>query len=56
LIAFFVVVDANENSIMEDDVTTPSNPHIASIEGKKLEKTPLDVNVSNNRTKKNHLK
>jgi hypothetical protein len=56
LIAFLVVVDASENSIMEDDVITPSNPPIAPIEGKELEKTPLDVNVSNNRRKKNHLK
>ncbi len=31
---------------MVNDVTTPSNPAIASIEEEKLEEAPLDVNVS----------
>ncbi len=43
-LGFFV--DANENLVMVDDVTTPSNPPIAPIEKENLEEAPLDVNVS----------
>jgi hypothetical protein len=39
-------VDASENLVMADDVTTPLNPPIAPIEEEKLEEAPLDVNVS----------
>jgi hypothetical protein len=39
-------VDADENLVMADDVTTPSNPPVATIEEEKLEEAPLDVNVS----------
>jgi hypothetical protein len=31
---------------MADDVVTPSNPPIASIEKEELEEPPFDVNVS----------
>ncbi len=37
-----IFVDAGENLVMADDVTTPSNPLIALVEKKKLEETPLD--------------
>jgi hypothetical protein len=30
---------------MVDDVTTPSNPPVASIKKEKLKKTPFDMNV-----------
>jgi hypothetical protein len=40
-----VFVDVGEDLGMVDDVVTPSNPLIAPIEAKELEKTPLDVNV-----------
>jgi hypothetical protein len=39
-------VDACENLVMADDVTTPSNPLVAPIEEEKFEETSLDVNVS----------
>jgi hypothetical protein len=39
-------VDACENLVMADDLTTPSNPSVAPIEEEKLEETTLDVNVS----------
>jgi hypothetical protein len=42
--SFFV--DASENLVMADDVTTPLNPLIAPVEKEELEKAPLDVNVS----------
>jgi len=41
-----VFVDAGENLVMADDVTTPSNPPISLVEKKELEEAPLDVNVS----------
>ncbi len=41
---FFVV--PGEIFVMADDVTMPSNPLVAPIEEEKLEKTLLDVNVS----------
>jgi hypothetical protein len=41
-----VFVDAGENSIMADDVVTPSNPPFTSIEKEKIEETLFDVNVS----------
>jgi hypothetical protein len=43
LLAF---VDASEDSIMVNDVATPSNLPIALVEEEELEETPLDVNVS----------
>jgi hypothetical protein len=39
-------VDARENLIMVDDVTTPSNPPIAPIEEEKLKEASLNMNVS----------
>jgi hypothetical protein len=39
-------VDAGENLVMTDDVTTPSNPPVAPIEEEKLKEAPLNVNVS----------
>ncbi len=41
-----VFVDASENLVMANDVATPSNPPIASVEKEELEEAPLDVNVS----------
>jgi len=41
----FLVVDAGEDLIMVDDVTTPSNPPVSLIEKEELEEAPLDVNV-----------
>ncbi len=41
-----VFVDAGENLVMADDVATPLNPLVSLVEKEKLEKTPLDVNVS----------
>jgi hypothetical protein len=41
-----VFVDVGENLVMVDDVTTPSNPPISLIKKEELEKTLLDVNVS----------
>jgi hypothetical protein len=40
-----VFVDANENSIMADDVVMPSNFLVTPIEEEEFEETPLDVNV-----------
>jgi hypothetical protein len=42
----FVFVDVSENLVMPNDVGTPSNPPVALVEKKGLEKTPFDVNVS----------
>jgi hypothetical protein len=41
-----VFVDVGEDSVMADDVVTPSNPPIAPIKEEELEETLLDVNVS----------
>jgi len=41
-----VFVDAGENLVMADDVAKPSNPPISLVKNEKLEKTPVDVNVS----------
>jgi hypothetical protein len=41
-----IFVDANENLVMADDVTTPLNPPIALIEKEKLKEALLDMNVS----------
>ncbi len=41
-----VFVDAGEILVMADDVATPSNPPVAPVEQEELEKTSLDVNVS----------
>jgi hypothetical protein len=35
-----------KDSIMVDDVATPSNPPVALIEEEEVEETPFDVNVS----------
>jgi hypothetical protein len=43
---FLVFVDACENLVMADDVTTPSNLPISVLETEDLEEAPLDVNVS----------
>ncbi len=40
-----VFVDAGENLVMVDDVTTPSNPPVSVIEKEMLEEAPFDVNV-----------
>ncbi len=47
---FDFFVDVGENSVMADDVATPSNPSVAPVEKEKLKdaplnETPLDVNV-----------
>jgi hypothetical protein len=39
-------VDACENLSMVDDVATPSDSPVAPVEKEELEKTSLDVNVS----------
>jgi hypothetical protein len=41
-----VFVDACEDLVMADDVITPSNPLVAPIEEEELEKTLLDMNIS----------
>jgi hypothetical protein len=41
-----VLVDACGDSVMADDVVTPSNPPVVLVEEEELEKTPRDVNVS----------
>jgi hypothetical protein len=43
---FFVFIDAGENLVMANDVAMPSNPPVSLIEKEELEKTPLDMNVS----------
>jgi hypothetical protein len=47
-----VFVDTSENSIIADDVATPSNLPIAPVEEEEFEKTPVDVNVSQEPCKK----
>jgi hypothetical protein len=37
-----IFVDASENLIMADDVTTPLNPLVALVEKEELEEAPLD--------------
>jgi hypothetical protein len=37
-----VFVDASDNLVMADDVTTPSNPLVATVDKEKLEKITLD--------------
>jgi hypothetical protein len=54
-ITHLVFVDASENSIMADDVAMPLNPPVVPIEKEKLEKAPLDVNVSQRSHKKTCL-
>jgi hypothetical protein len=41
-----VSIDACEDSIMADDDVTPLNPLVALIKEEELEKTLLDMNVS----------
>jgi hypothetical protein len=41
-----VFVDASENSIMANDVVTPSNPPVAPIKEEEFKEILLDVNVS----------
>jgi hypothetical protein len=41
-----IFVDVGENLVMVDDVDTPLNPLVAPVEKEELEKSPLDVNVS----------
>jgi len=41
-----VFVDAGENLVMADDVVRPSNPPVSLVKKEELEKTPVDVNVS----------
>jgi hypothetical protein len=38
--------DIGKNAIMADDATTSSNPLVVSVQDKELEKTLVDVNVS----------
>jgi hypothetical protein len=42
----FIFVDACDNLVMADDVTTPLNPLVAPVEQEELEETSFDVNVS----------
>jgi hypothetical protein len=41
-----VFVDASENLIMANDVSTPSNPPVALVEKEELEEALLAMNVS----------
>jgi hypothetical protein len=41
-----VFVDVGEDSVMADDVVTPSNPPIALIKEEELEEKLLNVNIS----------
>jgi hypothetical protein len=41
-----IFVDAGENLVMADDVTTSSNPSVALVEKEEFEEALLDVNVS----------
>jgi hypothetical protein len=43
---FLVFVDANENSIMADDIATLSNHLVVPVKEEELEKKSFDVNVS----------
>jgi hypothetical protein len=48
---FDLFVDAGENLVMADDITTPSNPSVALVEKEKFEdapfdEAPLDIHVS----------
>jgi hypothetical protein len=40
-----VFVNAGENLVMANDVTTPSNPLVSLVEKEEFEKTLLHVNV-----------
>ncbi len=56
-----VFVDAGENLVMANDVTTPSNPQVAPIKKEKLkeaslDETLLDMNVSQRSCKEEPLK
>jgi hypothetical protein len=46
LATLLVYVNAGEDSIMANDVATPSNLLVALVEEEELEKMPLDMNVS----------
>jgi hypothetical protein len=48
-----VFVDADENLVMANDVTTPLNPLVTLVEHEKLEKTSFDMNVSQRSHEKN---
>jgi hypothetical protein len=41
-----VFIDVGEDSVMANDVITPSNPSVVLGEEEELEETSLDVNVS----------
>jgi hypothetical protein len=40
-----VFVDVSENLVMADDVATPLNPSVASVEKEELEETSFNMNV-----------
>jgi hypothetical protein len=40
-----VFVDVGDDSIIIDNIITPSNPSVAPIKEEELEETPLDMNV-----------
>jgi len=44
--ANLVFVDASENLVMTDDVTTSLNPSVAPVEQEELKELSLEVNVS----------
>ncbi len=46
LLPSWFFVDAGENLVIADDVTTPSNPLVSLVEKEELEEAPFDVNVS----------
>jgi len=50
---FLVFVDASENLVMVDDVTTPSNSLVSLVEKEEFEEASFDVNVSQHLRKKN---
>jgi hypothetical protein len=41
-----VFVNVSEDSIMADDVVTPSNPLVVLVEEEELEEAPFDMNLS----------
>jgi hypothetical protein len=45
-VTLLVFVDACENLVRADNVTTPLNPLVSLVENEELEEAPLDVNVS----------
>jgi hypothetical protein len=45
LITPLVFINVGEDSVMADDVVTPSIPPVVPVKEEELKETPLDVNV-----------